>query len=161
MKLLSLLRHASATAQGTDDHSRPLSAQGRCEAVDIAAQWQACGLAAPALILSSDALRSRDTAQAVADCFPTAKITLLHELYLAPPDALLEAATAADDAHDHVLIVGHNPAMGQLAYDLGGRAHPLIARGFAPATLATFECSVDAWVDVRARHLALKNAIAP
>lgn len=161
MKLLSLLRHASATAQGTDDHSRPLSAQGRREAVDIATQWQACGLAAPTLILSSDAVRSRDTAQAVADCFPTARMALLHELYLAPPDALLEATMTADDAQDHILIVGHNPAMGQLAYDLGGRAHPLIAHGFAPATLATFECRVDAWVDIHARHLALKDVIAP
>lgn len=161
MKQLSLLRHATASPEGADDHSRPLSPQGMREAVDIALHWQLGGIAAPSLILSSDALRTRETAQAVAHIFSAAMLTFDNTLYLATPDAILDAVMTVDDRHDHIAIVGHNPGMGQLAFDLGGHAHPLIARGFAPATLATFDCVIDAWPDLRPQHITLKNVIAP
>ncbi len=161
MKLLSLLRHATASPQGADDHSRPLDEQGMAEAIAIAARLHGSGLAAPALILSSDARRTRDTARALHAAFGHALVVSESALYLAPPAAILDALMTVDDRHDHVVIVGHNPGIGQLAYDLGGHAHPLVAGGFAPATLATFECMASAWTDLRPHHLTLKSVLIP
>lgn len=161
MKLLSLLRHAAAAMDGQDDHSRSLSVDGQREAVDIATRWKNSGLAAPDLILSSDSLRTRATAAALTTCFPDSKIETTPVLYLAAPDSILDTVIGAPDDCQHIVIVGHNPGIGQLAYDLGGHTHPLISHGFATATLATFECSVDAWQDMSARHITLRSVLTP
>ena len=161
MKLLSLLRHATASPEGMDDHSRPLDEKGSIEAVAIAARLFAGGMAAPDLILSSDARRTRDTASAIHAAFPAAMLVHDPALYLASPDVILDALMTADDRHDHVMIVGHNPGIGQLAFDFGGHAHPHIGNGFAPATLATFECNVTAWSDARASNITFKSVLIP
>ena len=161
MKLLSLLRHATATADAADDHSRSLSVDGQAEAVDIAAHLAMTDLPAPDLILSSDSRRTHQTAKTLQMFFPEAALDLDHALYLAGSDTLLDIIHAQDDAHTHVVIVAHNPGIGQLAFDLGGGAHPAIARGFAPATLATFACDIHRWADLQAPHAVLKNVIEP
>lgn len=159
MKLLSLLRHATAATDGADDHSRSLSVDGQAEAVDIATHLAMADLAAPDLILSSDSERTHQTAKTLQMFFPEAALDLDHALYLAASDTLLEIIHAQDDALTHIVIVAHNPGIGQLAFDLGGGNHPAIARGFAPATLATFACDIDRWADLRAAHVNLKNVI--
>lgn len=161
MKLLSLLRHATASPEGADDHSRPLDEKGAVEAIAIAARLFASGLMAPSLILSSDARRTRQTADAVHAAFAAAMLVNESALYLASPDTILDAVMTADDRHDHVVIVGHNPGIGQLAFDLGGHAHPHVGNGFAPATLATFECTVESWADVRPSNISFKSVIIP
>lgn len=161
MKLLSLLRHATASPEGADDHSRALDDKGIAEAVAIAASLQGSGLAAPDLILTSDARRTHDTALAVHAVFNHALLINESALYLAPPADILDTLMTIDDRYDHVVIVGHNPGIGQLAYDLGGHAHPHVSNGFAPATLAAFECNVATWADLRPQHLALRSVLIP
>lgn len=161
MKLLSLLRHATASVDGADDHSRMLDAAGIAEASTIAARLFASDLFAPSLILTSDARRTRDTAIALHRAFPSALLVAEPTLYLASPDAILDTLMTADDRHDHVVIIGHNPGIGQLAFDLGGHAHPHIGNGFAPATLATFECNIGAWTDARISNITFKSVLIP
>ncbi len=161
MKLLSLLRHASADMGNGDDRTRPLTAAGLAEAARVARRLHDSGLAAPGLILASDALRTRQTAEALAAAFPQAHIAGDAALYLSSADAFLTLAMAADDQLGHIVMVGHNPGIGQLAFDLGGGVAPTIAQGFAPATLAVFAYSGASWLDLRPAHLRLERVITP
>ena len=161
MKLLSLLRHATASPDGADDHSRALDEKGKLEAIAIAARLHASSLTAPGLILTSDARRARDTAHALHTVFHQALLVSEPALYLASSGSILDAVMTVDDRHEHVVIIGHNPGIGELADDLGGHAHPLIANGFAPATLATFECHAACWNEIGSTNLAFKNVMIP
>lgn len=160
MKLLSLLRHATAASHASDDHSRPLSDIGQGEAVDIAEALAASPLPPPDMILSSDSARTHATAITLKLLFPAATLHLDPTLYLASHDALLAAAQLMDDTHRHVMLVAHNPGIGQLAFDLGGGSHPAVACGFAPATLATFECGIATWAELRPAHAKLISLLS-
>jgi len=105
---LILWRHCDAKA-GVPDELRPLSARGRAEAAQMAA-WIAARLPATARILVSPAVRTQQTAAALARPFES-------DAALAPGasvEAVLRAA-GWPDASRPTLIVGHEPTLGDVA----------------------------------------------
>ena len=80
----------------------------------------------PDLLLVSPAIRTRQTADSVMRHLALERIALLLEesLYLAEPDALLSALARAPDAARHVLLVGHNPGLSELARRLAPNVAP-------------------------------------
>jgi phosphohistidine phosphatase len=98
--------------------------------------------AGPDLVLSSPALRTRQT---VAALLLAAPVTFLEQLYAADADELLDAVrelSARDDEPESVLLVGHNPGVHQLVLELtGGEQLP----GYPPATLAVLDLDIDDW----------------
>jgi phosphohistidine phosphatase len=71
----------------------------------------------PDLILSSPAIRARQTAERVAIAlnYPSENIHYDDALYLASPGQMLEVLTHVSDGIDELILVGHNPGMTQLA----------------------------------------------
>lgn len=108
---LILWRHAEAD-DSTPDLERELTARGRKQAARMA-DWLNPRLPPDIRILASPALRTRQTAQALGREFDEVTALL--------PGARAEdvlAAVAWPNATYPVLIVGHQPTLGQLAMQL-------------------------------------------
>src|SRR5512139_452310 len=87
MKTLLVLRHAKSSWNdpALDDHERPLSTRGRRDGPRMGALVREYGLM-PDVVISSDAVRARLTAEAVAAAARYAGETLLdRRLYMASP----------------------------------------------------------------------------
>jgi phosphohistidine phosphatase len=144
---LHLLRHAQAIPQGEGtDRERPLEPRGRRSAQALAG-WIAERHLAPALVLCSSALRTRQTLDIIAPAFAgPAQILVEDDLYLATPRQLLARLRQVRDETPSILIVGHNPGLQELATTLSDvAAGPLMARlaaGLTTAALASYEVSV-------------------
>lgn len=118
---LTLLRHGIAHPESpTGDFGRELSLRGIAQAREAAKALQADG-PLPDRILSSPAHRTLQTArQVVADLGLSAHC--LQEdprLYLATTQSLLDILHEIDPTIDHLMVVGHNPGLSQLAGLLG------------------------------------------
>jgi len=105
---LILWRHAEAD-DGLPDNTRPLTAKGEKQADKMAAFLHAT-LPHDTRILASPAKRTRQTAQAFTSHFTT-------DPSVGPgasPEAILKAA-GWPDGEGSVLIIGHQPALGEAA----------------------------------------------
>ena len=111
MKLI-LLRHAKSdwSDAAKDDRDRPLNARGQAAAEKIGS-WLKSRHYLPDLILCSDAARTRETLAGLA--LPDATTEFRDDLYQADAATILEIAGA--HSADCVLIVGHNPGIGEAA----------------------------------------------
>lgn len=120
MKRLTLLRHGHAVGEtpGSGDADRALSATGTEEARDagrrLAARFGGCDL-----LLVSTATRTRQTADAaLAGGLRAVAVHTEARLYLASPSALREVVRECSASCDHLLVVGHNPGLSELAAQL-------------------------------------------
>lgn len=146
VKRLLVLRHAKSDwgTSSRDDWDRPLSERGRDDAPRVGEMLRARSLV-PDLIVTSDAVRARTTAQAVAASagYPN---EIVHEpaLYLAAPDAIVAVLNRLPDDHaGNVMIVGHNPGLEDLIEHLTGEHH-----GMPTAALALLELPITRWRDL-------------
>src|SRR5687767_2836280 len=99
MKTLLVLRHAKSSwdDQSLDDHERPLNPRGRKDAPIMGALVREHRLT-PDVIVSSDAVRARTTAEAVATADPDAgAIVLDPRLYLASPADIVAVLHSVED----------------------------------------------------------------
>jgi phosphohistidine phosphatase len=118
MELL-LLRHADALDYAATDHKRPLSEKGHQQAA-LVADFLGGYRVRPTLLLSSAALRTLETAAPIAATLGLA---------VTPCDWALPGMTpvqgvAGIGRHlptDAMLLVGHQPDLGDLAANLLGR----------------------------------------
>lgn len=118
MKQLFLTRHANANAnsgQGTD-FDRTISPVGEQELQHQGERLAALGMVWDDII-ASPAMRTMTTAQTLAAyCrYDLDKITQKSAIYTAQPMELVRLLQALDDQHNTVMLVGHNPAISQLA----------------------------------------------
>lgn len=143
MRTLILLRHAKAVRahEADSDEERGLTGRGRRDAAAAGAAMAAAGLK-PALALVSSAERTRQTAEhGLAEFF--LETVFEDALYHAAPEGIWDAFSASDA--DCVVIVGHNPGIGELASMLVHQAHDgsKLAREFRAhfptAAFAAFE----------------------
>jgi phosphohistidine phosphatase len=118
MELL-LLRHADALDHAATDHKRPLSPKGHEQAA-LVAKFLGGYRVRPTLLLSSAALRSLETAAPIATAlgFPVTPCNW------ALPGMTPAQAVEGIGRHlpaDAMLLVGHQPDLGDLAASLLGR----------------------------------------
>ncbi len=147
MRTLILMRHAKAVRadEADSDEARGLTGRGRRDAAAAGTMIAAAGLN-PALALVSTAERTRETA---ASAFAGLGLEMRFEdaLYHASPEGIWDAFSASDA--ERVVIVGHNPGMGDLVSKLVHQAHDgsKLAREFAgnfpTAAFAVFEIKGD------------------
>jgi phosphohistidine phosphatase len=136
------MRHAKSgwDTEGVQDHDRPLNDRGQRAAPSMGQLIVDKGLV-PELILSSTALRARETALAVAAaCAWKPEVRLTRSLYMAEPGDILEVVSQLSDDVERVLVVGHNPGMEDLVSDLS-----LMRNTMPTAALAKFELSIESW----------------
>lgn len=142
MKTLLLMRHAKSgwDTEGVSDHDRPLNDRGNRTAPAMGLVLVKKGLV-PDLIVSSTALRARETALAVAAaCEWKHEVRLTRDLYMAEPDDILSVVAQVPDEAQRVLVVGHNPGMEDLVSDLS-----FMRNSMPTATIAMFELDVSSW----------------
>jgi len=116
VKRLTLVRHAHAEtrAEGGDFY-RALSNHGRSEVIRTAAAL-GTGLPLPDLILASDARRTRETAHLLHESLKSvAAIETSKALYHASSSTLLERVQGTSNSITHLMLVGHNPGISDLA----------------------------------------------
>ena len=146
LKTLLVLRHAKSSWKDTEleDHERPLSQRGHRDAPGMGRLIRELGLI-PELIISSDAVRARLTAAAVAETAQYAgEIRLEPRLYAASvADILTVLRTAKGMDAKTVMIVGHNPGLEELVAQLTGEPHD-----FPTAALAQIALRIDRWRDL-------------
>jgi phosphohistidine phosphatase len=146
MKRLILLRHAKAerSAPSGRDFDRPLSPRGLNEAARAGRVLAAAGLI-PDVVLVSAATRTVQTWSQASPALPDAKVQVRQDLYNASSERLHAAARAEHDAKT-VLVIAHNPGIGDLAYELiasatlaEAQAKDDLERGFPTAAAVAFE----------------------
>lgn len=138
---LILARHAKSdwVDEGLDDHDRPLNDRGRRDAPAMARSVLRRGVR-PEVLLSSTAVRARSTADAFAEEFEV-EVTERPELYLAEPEALLDAARTSGARE--VMVVAHDPGMSDLVSRLADRDVRMVT-----SAVAIFTWHEGDWSDV-------------
>jgi phosphohistidine phosphatase len=121
MDRLILLRHGKAEADAPtgQDFDRALTGRGRRDAVLVARELAGAGQA-PDLALVSPAARAKETWEQASPFFPHARVEWTPALYHIDPQGILDLAF--DQAPSVVMVVGHNPGLGDLAAFLAREA---------------------------------------
>jgi len=144
LRTLLILRHAKAAHDPEfEDHERPLTKKGERMATRVGRLLAEHALT-PGLILSSTAVRARQTAELTARHAEYAgTIELLDELYLAEPAAYVTVLARRGAHHERVMVVGHNPGLEGLVEQLTGRSEHLPTGGLVACALP-----LENWADL-------------
>jgi phosphohistidine phosphatase len=155
VKVLLVLRHAKSSWDDSRlaDHERALNARGERDAPRVGQLLRDERLI-PDVIISSDAVRARMTAEAVADAAGyTSAIQFDPRLYAAAPADIVTVLQSTPKASTRMaMIVGHNPGLEELVAQLTGEPHH-----FPTAALAHIVLPIDRWRDLK---LTTRGALA-
>ena len=156
MKLLLLVRHAKSSWKdpGLADRERPLNQRGKKDAPGMGKRL-ARDYPMPELMVSSPAARALGTAKALAKAigYPRSRIRVEKRLYGADLTEFVQVIRELDDDADRALVVGHNPALTEVATLLS--QHPF--DNVPTCGVVALEFETDTWDDVgrtKARVLA-------
>lgn len=151
MKHLTILRHTKAKRPEhfPTDPERPLTKRGQRDAAMLGALIRR--LDPPVdWIISSPALRTRQTTAAVVEALDFEREVVWHEaIYDATADTLLEVLALAPAGRDHILLVGHNPGLTELISGLVAGAPTRLALDFPPGGLAQLSLELFGWNQIR------------
>jgi phosphohistidine phosphatase len=151
VKILFLLRHAKSSwkDQSLPDFERPLKNRGK-QAADRLGRHLKHELIVPELVLSSPALRARETIERVAKAAKwDVEIRFDQRIYEAGGLRLLEVISQIENERKTALLVGHNPGVEELLMLLTGESKKV-----PTATLMKLELKSSKWAtaaDKRAR----------
>jgi phosphohistidine phosphatase len=169
MKRLSLLRHAKASRNDIEleDHARPLTGRGRAQAQTIGDYINSSGHP-PQVALCSSSLRTRQTWDEVAARLSNPPpVGFTDRLYHADVEALLAEIASAPIASTHLLVIGHNPGLQELAILLSRRSSvnsnliAAIAKKFPTAALAVFDFDIESWSEAENGPCSLVSLTTP
>jgi phosphohistidine phosphatase len=119
---IHLLRHAKSSRDDAElsDHERPLAARGVKATQLLREHLRAIGLA-PDLVLCSSARRALQTLDGVREGLPPeTAVEVEDRLYSAGPAELLSRLQELPEQVGSVMLIGHNPAVEELARELIG-----------------------------------------
>lgn len=139
MKQLLLIRHAKAGSHDTDDFKRPLTDKGIHDAGMMAHELKKAKLI-PEYILTSSAVRTRMTADIIAKALAITNIGTDKSIYEASTYSLLKAINHLPNDYQFAALVGHNPGISQLIYELTGEL-----RDMPPGGIALVSFDLDDW----------------
>lgn len=155
MLTLSLLRHAKSSWSDArlKDFDRPLNERG-LKAAPCMGAFLARRRLIPGLVLCSPAVRARQTLKLVRPAFkPGPDVVYEAALYLAAPRAMLKRIREVGADVRHLMLVGHNPGLQELALELAGSgpAEELeaLARKLPTAALVVLSFEAESWAGVK------------
>jgi phosphohistidine phosphatase len=136
MRTLLILRHGKAAQENAGpDRDRSLTKRGK-RAAELIGHLLRDEDLVPDRIISSSALRARDTARRVAAAAQFGGvIDELDQLYLAEPDSYITAVKRLAEDAERVLLVGHNPGLEALSLLLTGEPVSLPTAGLVVCAL--------------------------
>lgn len=164
MKRLYLLRHAKSSWKdaGLADRERPLAPRGRA-AMELLAPHLRRERVAPELVLCSPARRAQETLETIREAL-SGEVSVRTEpgMYGASAADLLERLREIPGAVHSVMLIGHNPALQQLAASLAHRDSGLerIERKYPTGALATLALSGD-WRELAEGSATLVGFLRP
>ncbi|MBC7576902.1 MAG: histidine phosphatase family protein [Tardiphaga sp.] len=169
MRRLLLLRHAKTETDAPSgrDSARRLDDRGQIDAATMGG-WLKRHPPLPDLVCVSTAIRARQTwdlaAAAMTGMVPA--VAHLEELYGAGPAELLAVIRgAASEDPQHLMIIGHNPGLHELAIGLIGRGddegRAALDNNLPTSGLVVIEFPIEDWDDIAFRGGRLLHYVSP
>lgn len=166
MPTLVLLRHLKSSWDdaGLADHDRPLAPRGVRAGERIRRHLEEAG-ASPQLVLCSSAVRAVETWEAVRSGLTgDGELAIEDGLYAASAESLLERLNAVPDPVAAVLLIAHNPGIGDLAVGLAGSgdgdALERMAEKYPTGGLATLTFA-GRWAALGPKGAELRGFVVP
>jgi phosphohistidine phosphatase len=161
---LYLLRHAKSSSDDPTipDRDRPLAPRG-FRACELVAEYLRRHEITPWLVLCSSATRTRQTLEGVSAGFSYPVEALIeHGLYGATAAELLDRLRVVDGSVASVMLIGHNPAIQELATNLVRPTTPpdALRDKFPTAALATLKLA-STWTALAPGSATLTAFINP
>jgi phosphohistidine phosphatase len=149
MKRVYLLRHAKSSWKDGSlaDRDRPLAGRGKRAAKGLARHLEEERIR-PDLVLCSPARRTRETLERVKDAFGDGvEVRLTEALYGASESTLVACLEALPEEVASVMLIGHNPGLGELALALAseGTWLPRLREKYPTGALATIDLPAERW----------------
>jgi phosphohistidine phosphatase len=143
--VLYLLRHAKSSWDNPSlpDHDRPLARRGQRACATLTRHLRREHIS-PELVLCSSSIRTRDTLAGIERGFDRqADISIEERLYASSAEDLLARLQEVPDAVQSLMMIGHFPAIQELAVYLAvvGELRDAVTAKFPTAALATLRCT--------------------
>lgn len=164
MPRLYLLRHAKSSwdEPGIDDRFRPLTSRGR-KAARLAARYLEMEAIIPDLVLCSPAQRCQQTLEPLRAAFDdTVQIEIEEDLYGAGSGDLLRRLRKVPPDTESVMVIGHNPAIHELAVMLARNPDDLVRLRdkYPTAAMATLNFPGE-WKNLGETAAVLEEFVVP
>jgi len=161
---LYLLRHAKSSWDDPSlaDRDRPLAPRGRRSATALAGHIRDLGIS-PSIVLCSPSRRTMDTLRLITGAFrERVEILVEEELYGAGSGDLLRRLRKLPAATASAMVVGHNPAIQELALTLARSVDDLnrLKGKFPTCALATLAVSGQ-WKELGSQPAVLEEFAVP
>jgi phosphohistidine phosphatase len=168
LKTLALFRHAKSdwSDARARDFDRPINDRGRRGAIAMGRHVHDAGWRFDR-ILASPAVRVAETIEIASTAWGRSfPVEWDRRIYLASSATLIDLLREIDGDPATVLMVGHNPGLEDLIFDLvpEGPSSPLRAEveaKFPTATFAVLECAIDRWADLDLGCAHLTTLVRP
>ncbi|MEP3224990.1 MAG: histidine phosphatase family protein [Parasphingorhabdus sp.] len=156
MKRLTLLRHAKSSWDDpvNRDFDRPLNDKGKRAATIMGKFIKRHGLQFDQ-ILASPAVRVIETLEQVESaCGSSLEPQWDRKIYLASSVTLMDVIRNAHADAQHILMVGHNPGLEDLIFDLvpddgSSNTRAAVEAKYPTAALAELQLGIENWVDIQ------------
>ncbi len=166
-KYLYLLRHAlaipAADSKG-QDIDRVLAPRGHEDARVLAGLMKSKGYI-PEYALCSPSVRTKQTLDPLEEIVDLAEKSSPMILYSGPTGKLLSALQGVSPSFDHVILVGHNPDIWDLARLLcgsgGASLRQRLNESYKPGALSVFTFEGDDWAALQHGSLELVDFMEP
>lgn len=164
MRHLYLLRHVKSDWDDPSlpDRERPLAPRGKRAAAALALHIEKAGIA-PAVVLCSPARRTMDTLRLISGALGAeVEIHVEDELYGAGSGDLLRRLRRLPAATPSAMLIGHNPAIQELALTLARSVDDLNRlKGKYPTGALAALAVPGKWVDLGSVSCELEEFVAP
>ncbi len=168
MKILNLLRHAKSDLQDSSkrDFDRPLNDKGK-RVSRAMGSWVAEQKITFDHIIASPAIRVSQTLEHFAEGYSKRlKINWERKVYLASSVTLLDMVRECDSHHDSILLVGHNPGIEDVIFDLvpddgSSPYRDNVEKKYPTGTFAQLEIDINSWSDLNEPSAKLVTFIQP
>ena len=168
MKLLGLFRHAKSDWHDARarDFDRPLNGRGRKGAALMGRHIAEHGVRWDR-VLASPAVRAAETIELAAQAVGLSlRVEWDRRIYLASSDNRGDVLRDLAEPVSSVLMVGHNPGLEDLIFDLvpdDGQSplRAIVEEKFPTATYAVLELAIDRWADLDSGCARLVHLVRP
>ena len=168
MKTLALFRHAKSdwSDARARDFDRPLNTRGQRGAHAMGTYIRDTGRMFDRMI-ASPAVRAAETVEEASKPWGrTFKVEWDRRIYLASSATLIDLLKEIEGDPASVLMVGHNPGLEDLIFDLvpddgSSPLRDLVEEKFPTATFAVLELDIDRWSDLTERSARLVELKRP
>ena len=145
-KKLILYRHGKSdwNADYVNDHERPIAERGKTSAAVMGKLLASSGQT-PDLVITSSALRARQTLEISMKSGWNADVLVDDTLYYGGPEAILSLIQSFPKNTSRVMLVGHEPKWSAMTSRLIGGGEIV----FPTAAMARIDFEVDKWYKVK------------